>query len=96
MKEELFNELLASAQEAVAIKNGEIKAARITTMTLPDVKAIRTKAHLKQDEFAQVVGVSPSLVQAWEQHKRTPTGSSLKLLRVIEKHPDMLNVFSAA
>lgn len=96
MKAELFNELLASAQEAVAIKNGEINAARITTVVLPDVKAIRTTAHLKQDEFAQVVGVSPSLVQAWEQHKRTPTGSSLKLLRVIEKHPDMLNVFRTA
>lgn len=96
MNEELFNELLASAHEAVAIKNGKIKAARVTTVALPDVKAIRTNAHLKQDEFAQVVGVSPSLVQAWEQHKRTPTGSSLKLLRVIEKYPDMLYVFSAS
>lgn len=64
MKKELFNELLASAQEAAAIKNGKIKAARVTIVTLPDVKAICTKAHPKQDEFAQVVGVSPSLVRA--------------------------------
>ncbi|MDR0807477.1 MAG: type II toxin-antitoxin system MqsA family antitoxin [Enterobacteriaceae bacterium] len=96
MKEELFNELLASAQEAVAIKKGEVKAARVTSVALPDVKAIRARAHLKQEEFARVVGVSSSLVQAWEQHKRTPTGSSLKLLRVIEKHPNMLDIFKMA
>ncbi|WP_145555644.1 NadS family protein [Yersinia canariae] len=96
MKDELFSELMASAQEALAIKKGEVRAARVTTITLPDVKAIRAKAKLKQDEFAQAVGVSPSLVQAWEQHKRTPTGSSLKLLRVIEKNPDMLNIFRMA
>ena len=96
MKDELFSELMASAQEALAIKKGDIQAARVTTVTLPDVNALRAKAKLKQDEFAQVVGVSTSLVQAWEQHKRTPTGSSLKLLRIIEKNPDMLNIFRMA
>ncbi len=64
MKDEMFRELIASAQEAVAIKKGEVEAARVTTMELPDVKAIRARAKLKQDEFALVVGVSPSLVQA--------------------------------
>jgi len=78
------------------IKKGEVEAARVTTMELPDVKAIRARAKLKQDEFALVVGVSPSLVQAWEQRKRTPTGSSLKLLRIIEKYPEMLQLFRLA
>ena len=96
MRKELFDDLIESVNEAVAIKRGLVAPARVTTFEMPDVKAMRTKAKLKQNEFAQVVGVSPSLVQAWEQQKRTPTGSSLKLLRVIEKHPDMLNLFRTA
>ncbi|HDL6964593.1 TPA: hypothetical protein PXM28_004010 [Yersinia enterocolitica] len=55
MKDELFSELMASAQETLAIKKGDIQAARVTTVTLPDVKALRAKVKLKQDEFAQVV-----------------------------------------
>ena len=93
MKDDMFNELVESMQQAVAIRRGEIKPARVTSYAIPDVKAIRASAGMKQDEFAQAVGVSPSLVQSWEQHKRIPNGSSLKMLRLIEKHPDMLQLF---
>lgn len=96
MKDEMFNELIESMQQAVAIRRGEIKPARITSYPVPDVKAIRANAGMKQDKFACAVRVFPSLVQSWEQHKRIPNGASLKMLRVIEKHPDMLQVFLQA
>ena len=96
MKEEMFDELLESMKQAVAIRRGEMKPGRVTSYAIPDVKAIRASAGMKQDEFAQAVGVSPSLVQSWEQHKRIPNGASLKMLRVIEKHPDMLQMFQQA
>ncbi|ETO41291.1 NadS family protein [Morganella sp. EGD-HP17] len=96
MKDEMFNELIKSMQQAVVIRHGEIKPARITSYSIPDVKTIRANAGMKQDEFALTVGVSPSLVQSWEQHKRIPNGASLKMLRVIEKHPDMLQIFLQA
>lgn len=41
MKNELFNELLASAAEAIEISKGRCQAARLTTYDIPDVKAIR-------------------------------------------------------
>ncbi|QXO71121.1 helix-turn-helix domain-containing protein (plasmid) [Morganella morganii] len=85
MKDELFNELLASATEAVEISKGHCKAARLTTYDIPDVKAIRDTTGLTQQQFALAVGVSPSLVEAWEQHRRIPKGSSLKLLCVLKK-----------
>jgi len=93
MKDDMFNELVESMQQAVVIRRGEMKPARVTSYPIPDVKAIRASTGLKQDEFAQAVGVSPSLVQSWEQHKRIPNGPSLKMLRIIEKHPDMLLLF---
>lgn len=96
MKDEMFNELIESMQQAVAIRRGEMEPSRVTSHPIPDVKAIRAHAGMKQDEFAQAVGVSPSLVQSWEQNKRIPNGVSLKVLRVIEKHPHMLKLLQLA
>ncbi|WLS80212.1 NadS family protein [Erwinia pyri] len=96
MKDEMFSELIESMQQAVSIRRGEMEPARVTSYPVPDVKAIRTHSGMKQEEFAQAVGVSTSLVQSWEQNKRIPSGASLKMLRVIEKHPDMLELFMQA
>lgn len=96
MDNKLFDQLLESVNQAVEIRSGKAKAARVTTHELPDVRAIRTKVKLKQTDFAKSIGVSASLVQAWEQNKRTPTGSSLKLLKVLEKDPGMIKLFSIA
>lgn len=92
MKDELFSELIDSVREATEIRQGLKQPARVTTFVLPDVKAIRAVAGLTQIEFASVVGVSPSLVEAWEQKNRTPRGSSLKVLRLLEREPSMLNL----
>ncbi|MGK7524848.1 NadS family protein [Salmonella enterica] len=95
MKDELFKELMDSAAEAVEIRKGRRTAARVTTYEIPDVKAIRDTTGLTQQQFALAVGVSPSLVEAWEQHRRIPNGSSLKLLCVLQQHPSMLRILQA-
>lgn len=95
MKDELFQELMESAQEAAEISQGRRKASRITTYELPDVKSIRDTTGLTQRQFALAVGVSPSLVEAWEQHARTPKGSSLKVLRLIERDPGLLGIIQS-
>ncbi len=49
---DFFKELMESATEAVEISQGKKSAARVTRYELPDVKAIRKQANMKQDEFA--------------------------------------------
>ncbi|MBB6116633.1 putative transcriptional regulator [Rahnella inusitata] len=90
MKSELFEELKQSAEEMAAIRRGEMAPANITRVAMPEVKQIRTKAGVKQDEFARLLGVSPSLVQAWEQQKRLPNGAALKLLKMLELNPQII------
>lgn len=51
MKNELFNELLASVEEAVAIKNGETKVASVSAVTVPDEKAICADAQPERDKL---------------------------------------------
>lgn len=91
MRKELFDELMASAKEAVEIHQGKREASRVTRYALPDVKAIRARTNMKQDDFASVIGVSSALVQAWEQGRRSPSGAALKLLRIIERKPEFID-----
>lgn len=95
MDKQLFNDLVQSMEEMVAIEKGEMQPARVHRYPLPDVKALRENAGLKQEEFAQAVGVSPSLVQSWEQKRRIPSGSSLKILLMLEHNPALINVLLA-
>jgi putative transcriptional regulator len=82
-------------EEMVAIENGAMQPAAVHRHPLPDVKALRETTGLKQEEFAKAVGVSPSLVQSWEQKRRIPSGSALKILLMLEHNPAMINVLLA-
>lgn len=52
-----------------------------------DVKKIRKKLHLSQQEFANYFGVSIRTIQEWEQHRRRPTATARNFLKVIERQP---------
>jgi len=55
-----------------------------------DVKAIRDKLHVSQEEFAGYFGVSVRTLQEWEQHRRTPTATARNFLKVIEVAPKVV------
>lgn len=63
------------------------KFKRVHAPETVDVKAIRNKLHLSQEEFAGVFGVKIRTVQEWEQHRRTPTATARNFLRVVELAP---------
>ena len=68
MKDELFADLLASAEEMVRIEKGEEtpEPENVHTFSEIDVKAIREATGLRQQDFAVAVGVSYDLVKSWE------------------------------
>ena len=88
MKKEKFNELVASIEEAVAISKGEIEPAE--TVVIPSPKAIREKLNLSQDEFAEFVGVRVATLRNWEQGRRRIPSTAKTLLRIAERHPDVI------
>ena len=45
--------------------------------------------------FAALLGVSPRTLQDWEQGRREPTGAAKTLLRVAERHPEVLRELAA-
>ncbi len=88
MKDELFDELVASVREGGAILRGERAPSRQFIVEAPDVKRIRSNFHLSQGEFAALLGISVATLRNWEQGRRTPEGPARVLLQVAAKHPE--------
>jgi putative transcriptional regulator len=59
----------------------------VEEMSSQKIKSLREKAHVSQAVFAAVLSIYTSLstVQKWEIGDKKPSGSSLKLLNLIER-----------
>jgi len=87
MKDEIFSKLIESIKQAGQIKHGHKKPERIFKLKVPDIRAIRTKLHVSQNEFALMLGVSSRTLQNWEQGRREPEGPAKALLTIANKNP---------
>jgi putative transcriptional regulator len=57
----------------------------IEEMAPQKIKLLREKSHISQAVFAAILNISISTVQKWEIGDKKPSGSSLKLLNLIER-----------
>jgi putative transcriptional regulator len=96
MKNELFAELMESAEEALSHAKGK-RELRTTVLPVPpapmravEVKQLRASVRASQAVFAHYLNVSTKLVQAWESQRRRPEGAALKLLRVAQSNPSLV------
>ena len=90
MKDEMFNELVASVREGGAILRGERAPSRSFKIDAPNIKRIRAGYKLSQQEFAALLGISIATLRNWEQGRRVPEGPAKILLQVAARHPDMV------
>lgn len=95
MSDEMFADLRSAVQEMVEIEQGLREPATVRVYERPNPRQVRQKLKQTQAQFAQTLGVSKSLVQSWEQNRRTPEGASLKILRVLDKQPELVEIFQA-
>jgi len=88
MRDELFEELTESIKQGGKILRGKKKPKREFNFENPDPKKIREGLGLSQNKFAQMLGISTSTLQNWEQGRRKPEGPAKVLLNVAAKYPD--------
>jgi len=94
-----YSRLRDGLEEALAHVRGEETGIRVQRVAAPDiqVKSIRKKLGLTQEQMAALLGTSKSGYQKWEQGKRCPRGAALMLLKVADKEPDaVLRALTAA
>ena len=77
-------------EEAVAYPAGSTnkRGYRVYVPAKIDVRAIRIRLDMTQDEFAGRFGFSVNTLRHWEQGTRQPEGPTRAYLRVIERAPD--------
>lgn len=53
------------------------------------VRSIRRKVGATQVIFAEMLGVSPSTLRAWEQGLKAPSALARRMLQMVEDEPDL-------
>ncbi|HGW3644954.1 TPA: DNA-binding transcriptional regulator [Klebsiella variicola] len=59
---------------------------RVAALQPIEIKALREQLNVSQPVFARYLNTSVSTVQKWETGAKRPSGMSLKLLSVVQKH----------
>lgn len=87
MKDNDFQDLLKSIDQAREIHKGKRSPSRVFKFEPMEVKKIRDKLHVSQPEFAIMIGVSVATLRNWEQGRTVPEGAARALLKVAAKKP---------
>jgi len=98
MKKEHFDELKGSLTEVLDHAQGKIT---LKTKNVPipeppkalparEIVRLRKRLGVSQAIFAKLLGVARDTEISWEQGRRTPSGSALRLLEIAERHPEHL------
>lgn len=80
--------LIAAAKEALAIAEGQREPASLYVPADVDVRPIRRKLGLSQDDFAAEFGFSTTQIKDWEQCRSRPLGAARAYLMMIDVAPD--------
>src|SRR5262245_19568030 len=70
------------------LRKAGVRAARIVTAAV-DVRALRVKLGISQEQFARLYNLDLDALQNWEQGRRAPDRAVLSYLRVIAADPQL-------
>jgi putative transcriptional regulator len=82
---DIWKEVLEGVKE---IKAGGGKHTKVQPTS--QIVLIRLKSGLSQAQFATALGVSKRTLEQWEQGRREPSGAAKQLLKIAERHPEVL------
>jgi putative transcriptional regulator len=92
---DLNAELLDAIADLEAGRLGRVSIVRGDQVIESPVTKARLAAKLSQARFASLLGISKRTLQDWEQGRREPSGAAKTLLRVAERHPEVLRELGA-
>jgi putative transcriptional regulator len=89
MSKRAFDKIADGLKDAIAIAEGRAKAGtyRVHVPERIDVKALRRRLKMTQEEFALRFNLSVARLRDWEQGRSEPDGAVRPYLKVIEREP---------
>jgi putative transcriptional regulator len=99
---EISSSIIKGLKQSLAYSSGKnIKGIkkRVAAANLPvykgiEIKRVRSKHNLSQNSLAITLGVSKKTVEAWESNRNTPHGPAQRVLFLLDKKPEIINVLS--
>jgi putative transcriptional regulator len=98
--DQYFDGIKVGLQDALNWAQGKNSAVTVRDVELPDppkrrsprqIAAIRkTKIGASQAVFARLMNASVKTIHAWEQGRGQPSGPALRLLDLLDKHPELV------
>jgi len=82
-----FEEIQEGLQAAIEHAKGANSKVIIHRPHTVDVKGLRTKMGITQQQFCAMFGIALGTLRHWEQGDREPRGPALVLLNIVEKNP---------
>jgi len=82
-----FEEIRDGLQAAIEHAKGNNNNVVLHKPHSVDVKTLRAKMEMTQQEFCAMFGIALGTLRHWEQGDREPKGPALVLLNVVEKNP---------
>jgi len=97
----MFTELMQGIDDLKGSRKGKITLRTIRLEDRPpprisaaEIVSLREKLHVSRPVFAAMIRTSPRTLERWEQNKGKPDQGSATLLKLIEAHPETLNLIA--
>ena len=88
MSKKAFDKIAEGLNEAIAVARGEKQPARLFVPAEINVRSIRAKLHLSQEDFASAFGFTVHQIRQWEQGRTRPLGAIRAFLLLIDNDPE--------
>jgi putative transcriptional regulator len=85
--------------EGIEFARGDLELATTVvpsgrTFTGDEVVAIRTRRHMSQAQFANLLAVNVKTLQSWEQGARKPSKPTMRLLQIFDTPEEFRSLLS--
>lgn len=102
MKRNLFAELKAGFDELKAEREGKLTLRKLSValpdtveITADEIKAVREANNASQAIMARRLRVNERTYQNWEQGRSKPNTQAAVLIKLVEKHPETMQMLEA-
>ncbi len=87
MSKKAFDRIAEGLRESLAVARGERKPAKWHMPAEIDVRAIRARLGMTQEDFAAAFGFTTNQIRDWEQNRSRPLGGVRAYLLLIDTDP---------
>jgi putative transcriptional regulator len=87
MSKKAFDKIAAGLTEALEVARGNAKPSKLHVPPEINVRSIRQKLDVSQDDFAAEFGFTINQIRDWEQGRTRPLGGNRAYLMIIKRDP---------